>query len=243
MPYRRLPNTDTARLKALNTAHQKGKELPPFKLSFSQNALQKIQTFLPSYEKAMLEQKMAYQNQINKNKEYQGTQKKARLYISHFVQVVNMAIQRCELPADTRKFYRLEAYDGKVPSLNSEDEIMHWGEKLIEGERQRCLKGLGPVTNPTIAVVQVRYDQFKEAFRHQKNLQNINNRALKKLAALRKQADQIIVQVWNEVEDSFKDLPEQLKREKATEYGVIYVYRKNETDRLQSINLSRQETG
>lgn len=37
MPYRRLPNTDAARLKALRNALTKGEEIPPFKLAFPQS--------------------------------------------------------------------------------------------------------------------------------------------------------------------------------------------------------------
>ena len=41
-----------------------------------------------------------------------------------------------------------------------------------------------------------------------------------------------ILNVWNEVEDSYKDIPEDLKRKKAQEYGLAYVYRKNELGRI-----------
>ena len=43
-----------------------------------------------------------------------------------------------------------------------------------------------------------------------------------------------VTRVWNEVEDAFHDLPEEMRREKATEYGLVYVFRKNE---LNSANL------
>ena len=66
MPYRRLPNTDTARLKALKSAYSKAKELPPFKLAFSQSTFQKIQTFLPVFEKSVSESKFSYANQTKK---------------------------------------------------------------------------------------------------------------------------------------------------------------------------------
>ena len=42
MPYRRLPNTDNARIKAMKRAHELGTDLPPFKLAFSQGIFQKI---------------------------------------------------------------------------------------------------------------------------------------------------------------------------------------------------------
>jgi len=228
MPYRRLPNTDNARQKALLKAYHKGKETPPFKLAFSQSTLQRVGSFLPGFEKKIIQQKSALSNQIERSKDYHTLQKKAKLYISHFVQVVNMAIQRGELSSTILEYYKLNGYSKKLPPLNTEEEIIKWGEKLIDGETERVRKGMSPITNPTIAVVKVRYEKFLEAYRNQKNLQVSNNRSLKELADLRPIADDIILQTWNEVEESFKDLPDDLRREKAMEYGLVYVYRKNE---------------
>ena len=98
---------------------------------------------------------------------------------------------------------------------------------------------MSPITNPTIAVVKVRYEKFLEAYRNQKNLQLSNNRSLQELADMRPVADDIIVSVWNEVEESFKDLSDDLRREKASEYGLVYVYRKNELSD-QNLFSSRQ---
>ena len=228
MPYRRLPNTDSARYKALQKALQKGKELPPFKLAFSQSTYQKIISFLPLYEKTMLRLKGAMQVQAERNLDYLPHVKKVKMYISHFIQVVNMAIQRCELPLSILEDYKLSEYGCKVPPMNSEDEICNLGRNLIEGETARIRKGLPPVTNPTIALVKVWYEKFLDAYQDQKNLQLSTCRAQKELAGIRPQADEIILHIWNEVENSFKDLPDDLKREKASEYGLIYVYRKTE---------------
>lgn len=228
MPYRRLPNTDAARLKALKIALSKGREYPPFKLAFSQNANQKVQSFLPSFEKALLEAKQAYDSQIEKNKEYLRTHKKAKLYLSHFMQVLNMAILRGELPASERSIFGLDSDEKKNPSLNTEHELIEWGQKLIDGEEIRKSKGKSPITNPTIAVVRVRYEQFMDAYKFQKILQKNYHRAQEKLAGMRVTADEIIVQIWNEVEVHFANLEDADKREKASEYGLIYVFRKNE---------------
>jgi hypothetical protein len=239
MPYRRLPNTDNARFKALKQAYHKGKEIPPFKLAFSQSSFQKVISFLPTFEKKMIHQKGAFNNQIDKNSEYHEQMKKAKLYISHFIQVINMAIQRGELPASIREYYKLTRHGSKLPPLNTEDDILFWGNNLIEGETGRIRKGLPPITNPTIAVVKVRYEKFLEACKNQKNLQMTTNRALKELADMRPQADEIILSVWNEIEESFKDLPDSLKREKAAEYGLVYIYRKNEMPEQNIFNQAR----
>jgi hypothetical protein len=228
MPYRRLPNTDNARFKALLKAYQKGKETPPFKLAFSQSTYQRVVSFIYGFEKKIIQQKAALSKQIERNKDYHTLQKKARLYISHFIQVVNMAIQRGEISSSILDFYKLNGYSKKLPPLNTEEEIIKWGEKLIEGESERIRKGMSPITNPTIAVVKVRYEKFLESYQNQKNLQLSNNRALKELAEMRPEADDIILNIWNEVEEAYKNLPDELRREKATEYGLVYVFRKHE---------------
>lgn len=235
MPYRRLPNTDAARQKALQAAYLKGKEIPPFKLAFSQNAFQKVQSFLPSFEKTMMEAKHSYENQVEKNKDYTSLMKKARLYISHFIQVVNMAVLRGDLPASERNYFGLDEDEKKTPDLHTESEIIEWGQKVIAGENKRKANGRGAITNPTIAVVKVRYEQFLDAHKFQKTLQKNHVRDQEKLSALRPTADEIILQVWNEVEEHFSDLLDSERREKASEYGLQYVYRKNE---LQKISIS-----
>ncbi|MFN8206886.1 MAG: hypothetical protein U0T82_05680 [Bacteroidales bacterium] len=232
MPYRRLPNTDAARLKALRTAFVKGKELPPFKLAFSQATFQRVSSFLPGFEHVISQHRMAYSNQVKKSKEYQTSFKKAKMYISHFIQVMNMAIARGELPATARSFFKLAEDDSRLPSLNTETEVIQWGENIIQGEAQRIMKGMSPITNPTIAVVKVRYENFVDSYKFQKTLQKSSERALLDLNEQRRIADSIITQIWNEVEAAYNDLPEEIRRDKAADYGVVYVFRKNELPSL-----------
>ncbi len=238
MPYRRLPNTDVARIKALKTAYSKGKELPPFKLAFSQSTFAKIELFINSFEKAMINYKATYNIQIEKSKDYNLIMKKAKLYLSHFIQVVNMAIARGELPDKTRTIYGMDIDESKVPSLNTEKDMIDWGKKIIEGEAKRIMSGQQPITNPTIAVVKVRFENFVESYNHQKILQQNTQRMLTELDTLRTKADDIILNIWNEVENTFKDLPDDIKRERSTEYGLVYVYRKNELKGLQLLERS-----
>ena len=235
MPYRRLPNTDSARLKALDAANKKGKELPPFKLAFSQSTLQKVRSFLPLFEKTLLETRQSYEKQVERNKEYLKTMKKAKLYVSHFIQVVNMAIHRGELQVPERNFFSLEEDERKTPPLSTEQELIEWGENIIKGEEQRKAQGKSPITNPTIAVVRVRYEQFLDAYKFQKTLQKNHQRSQEQLADMRPTADNIILSVWNEVEDYFKDLSENERRENAEKYGLTYVFRKNELGKISTL--------
>jgi len=232
MPYRRLPNTDSSRLKALKSALKKGKDLTPMDLAFKQSTFQSVRSFLPKWEKAITEHKTTYDIQIKNNKEYQKKLKKAKLYISHFIQVVNMAITRGEIQSLVRVYLGMDEDNSKLPNLNTELDVIECGKNLIEGETKRRMKGYSPITNPTIAVVRVHYDNYLEAYKFQKMLQKNHARALNNLADLRDEADNIILNVWNEVEENYNELPEDLKREKAQDYGLVYVYRKNEIGRI-----------
>jgi hypothetical protein len=228
MPYRRLPNTDLARLRALRIAFEKGKEMPPFKLAFSQAAFQKVKANLHVFEGAVQESRQAFNKQVQESKEYAKLLRKAKLYMSHFIQVVNMAITRGDLASSDRDYFGFGREQSRVPLFNTETEIISWGEKLIHGESQRIKKGLTPVTNPSIALVRVRYEKFLEAYRFQKTLQKNLQRSQEKLIQLRKTIDEVVATVWNEVEEKYKDLPDEARRNQAKVYGVVYFFRKSE---------------
>ncbi|HUX59171.1 MAG TPA: hypothetical protein VMV77_19525 [Bacteroidales bacterium] len=228
MPYRRLPNTDTARTKAMRIALEKGKELPPHKLAFSSKTIVRLRKFLPQFEQNIQLYRQALTSQNKKSKAYNEILKKARIYLTHFVRVMNMAIFRGELPAEIRAYYGLATNEPTVPSLNTENELMSWGRRIIEGEEFRIRKGGSPITNPTIAVVKVRFENYIEAWTYHNTLAKRTYSYIEINNNLRKEADEIILQLWNEVEKTHSGLPDDQKKEMNEEYGLVYFYRKNE---------------
>ena len=223
MPYRRLPNTDQARLRALQTAIMMGQKMEAEELAYSTKTLNRLRSFYTNFETTIIHHKLARKQQEKSSNSYLETVKKARLYLSHFIQVLNFAIQRGDMKPSVRDFYGFS--DKKSPSLNLDSEVLDWGKKIIEGEHRRVNHGGNPLYNPSIAVVKVKFDQFVDAFHFQKTLQNNTARWTAKVVELRNEADDIILNIWNEVEESFAALPDDLKREKSSVYGVTYVYR------------------
>jgi hypothetical protein len=126
-----------------------------------------------------------------------------------------------------------------TPPLNLEAHILTWGERIIEGEQKRVIQGGSPIYSPSIALVKVHYEEFKDAYRNQKMLQNITNRASGKVAELREEGDQLIQQMWNEVENSMIQLSDDEKREKASQYGIVYVFRASEQKKMEVENLQQ----
>ncbi len=228
MPYRRLPNTDSARLRALKRALELGREMPPNRLPFSPKLLVQIHRFLPQFEQCISMQKQTQASQAKKNLSYNEITRKARMYLTHFIRVMNMAIHRGELPAETRAYYGIATNDATVPLLNTENELLSWGRRIIEGEEFRIKKGGSPITNPTIAVVKVRFEQFIDALNFNATILKRTTEYSRKNAELRKEADEVILNTWNEIETYFSHVNDNEKRMKCEEYGVVYFFRKNE---------------
>ena len=223
MPYRRLPNTDQARLRALQTAIILGQKKDPEELAFSAKSLNRLRAFYTNFETTLIHHKLARTQQEKSSNTYLETVRKARIYLSHFIQVLNFSIQRGDMKSSVREFYGFN--DKKSPSLIIDSEVLEWGKKIIEGEHKRVNHGGNPLYNPSIALVKVKFDQFLDAYHFQKTLQSNTARWTIKVADLRKEADEIILDIWNEVEEHFSELSDDYKRERAGEYGLTYVYR------------------
>lgn len=94
---------------------------------------------------------------------------------------------------------------------------------------KRTSQGGVPIYNPTIAKVKVHYDIFVDSYERQKALQVLTNRSLEGLATMRTRADELILDIWNQVEEKFRNIsPNELRLDKCRDYGVIYYYRTGE---------------
>lgn len=234
MPYRRLPNTDAARIRALKTALKKGQNLEIDTIAFPFALKQKIEFFLPKFELAINNSKLAKEKQSGNSQKFSEHTRKARLYISHFIQVLNFCIARGELKPSARTFYGLDEKSSKVPPLLTEQDLLQWGEKIIAGEQNRITNGGGnPIYCPSIALVKVNYENFKENYTRQKQFQNNSARESGNVAQFRDEADALILELWNEVERHFENLrDEEEKRHRCEEYGLVYVFRRGEEERI-----------
>lgn len=228
MPYRRLPNTDNARIRSLKAAI--------CKMSYDYNReiiqldIQMIENLLRNFESAQFLYKQSLDRQALENKKFQKIVKNAKLYISHFIQVLNLCIIRNEIKKEVKTFYHLEPNNFAVPDMSTNESLLKWGENTLKGENTRIQNGGVPIYNPTIARVNVAFSQFKDAYFTQKTYQSTTNRNLEQLSQQRDDIDNTLCQLWNQIEAAFADLPAAQRIEKCKEFGVIYYWRKHEKD-------------
>ncbi len=232
MPYRRLPNTDQARLRALKATLQKGIQLNPLDLAFSQKLFLELQSFLPQYEQAITQYNFSKDRQVKYGKLLADQFKTCRLYVSHYIQVFNFCVIRKEIKPDKRSLIGLAIDEKSVPDLGTEQQLMQVGKKLIDGEQSRMSQGGTRIYNPSIAVVKVQFEKFVEFYNNHKNLLITTQKMHDKVVDLRDAADRLIVNIWNEVEAKFDHLLPEEKREKSAGYGIVYFLRKHEKEQL-----------
>lgn len=240
MPYRRLPNTDNARIRSLKAAISK--------MGFNYNRdiikldIQSIENLLRNFESAQLMYKQSLDKQASENRKFQKNVKNAKLYISHFIQVLNLCVIRNEIKKDAKIYYQLEPDNFAVPDMSSNEALLKWGENIIKGENTRIQKGGIPIYNPTIARVNVAFAQFKDAYFAQKTFQNTTSRNLEQLSLQRDDIDNVLCLLWNQIEAAFADLPTPKRLEACKEFGIIYYLRKNEKDTdVSQLNLPYED--
>ena len=230
MPYRRLPNTDKARIRSLETAIAKMRNNDYYAPVLSPELFSKADKKLQQFKGAVERYVTSLDAQVNysKSEPYQNKLKNAKMYVSHFLTVFNMCIKRGEMKASDRKYYSIPEDSGELPDMSSDIAVIRCCENTIRGEKNRTNKGGIPIYNPTIAKVAVHYELFKELYDKQCELRQLTDEALMVVSLMRPQIDEVILEVWNSIESYFSDLTGEKKLNACRQYGLIYYYRSGE---------------
>ena len=227
MPYRRLPKTDQARIRALKAAVESSVKGGVYTQVLTHNTYHRAKELLERFSREVAVYKRCVAEQASKkgNEQYEAALKKARMYVSHFIQVLSMSIMRGEIARAKRPYYGLPENEDTVPNLFSEASVLEWGQKVIAGEQRRQSEGGIPIYNPTMGRVSVVFEIFKEMYDRQHMLQTRTAEALANISNMRYGVDELIFEIWGEVEKTFSSLSGETRIKRCSEYGVIYYYR------------------
>lgn len=239
MPYRRLPTTDLARIRALETAVDFAENRDSKKLAFSKAILHELKTVKLTFENSLKQYESDIRIQADNSKVYKLAMEKARIYLTHFVQVVIMGIEREEIKPEVLSYYGLNSVTDKIPNVNDEEELLNFGNLVLEGDRKRIQKGGSPIYNPSIALVKFKLEEFKDAAVFQATLKRNVNRSYEKIKSLRKSTNDFIGKLWTEIELNIDAGSPKHHRQLAQEYGIVYVFRRKEKKKLKPEDLQR----
>ena len=231
MPYRRLPNTDQARLRALKTAVQRASESDFSEQVIPYRLTMEAETCLLKLENVVSQNYTNIDNMITDSRRYRKLVQNARMYISHFIQVLNLAVQRGEIKREMKRLYHLDESRTALPDLSTEDDLLRWGKNIIEGETMRMSQGGIAINCPAINKVKVHYEMFSESQRNQTLHRLSANRVSEDLDTLRAEADAIILQIWDAVTAYYANRLPYERMKSCENYGLKFYYRKGEKPR------------
>ena len=228
MPYRRLPNTDAARIKALaaltdnNDVYTvKGRFLDRKMIAEAQKMYAQLSDAMQLYHSSM-------RTQVRYSKRMAPLQHQAMTFLSHFIQVLFMMVERGEVEAKHLIDYGFNPDEMTVPYLKTADAVMEWAPKVINAERKRVRAGGKPVLSPPIGAVSTHFDVFKAMYDAQRQYMTRTQSALSEITRLRPKVDNVILNLWNQIEAHFQDQPPETRFQLCRKYGIVYYYRRHE---------------
>ena len=228
MPYRRLPKTDAARLKALEALVDNKEVYDEGGRFIDRQLLVEAQRVYGQLSDALALYKMSMRTQVRYTKRIAPLHHRAALFLSHFLQVLFFAMERGEVPEHDMVLYGLPGHEKVVPYLKTVDAVMEWAPKVIAGEKSRLEKGGKPILSPSIGAVMTHFDVLRRMADTQKQYQTRTQSALTDITRLRPEVDGIVLKLWDMIEAHFRHLPIEERCVECHKYGVIYYYRRNE---------------
>ena len=112
----------------------------------------------------------------------------------------------------------------------ADGDIVLWGKNIIDGERERVRAGGVPMSNPTVDEVAAEYNNFLLVREDQSKKKDAHDKAQEALDALRPEADELIKDIWDEIDYKYRKESPSSRRRKAREYGVKYSMKEEEED-------------
>lgn len=228
MPYRRLPNTDTTRLKALKTVIDNNSLYTVNNRIIDWAILNRLQPAYTRLSNAIRQYKANLEVQKKASFKIEPLEKKAIMYLSHFLRVLFMATDRNEIKPQKMDIYGLSASKRIIPKFNTPESVISWGHKIIEGEKLRIKQGGLPIYNPSIGKVATQLAVFEDAYNEQQLRIKQTYQAIDLLKKIRPEIDEIIFELWNQIEEHFANEPLETRYTECRKLGVTYYYRRHE---------------
>lgn len=219
---RRLPSTNIGRFSALDAAKRKLDSTDAADIVLSANTISRLNILYPLYKEAYETRTAVLGIQTSATEAANQDRSNSRTYISHFVQVFNLGVERKKYPAEHRSFYGLGINNGSVPTLTAEADILLWGNNLIKGDAKRLAAGGEPMSNPSIAELETVYNKMLQSIDAQSSKKDTYDKAQEALETLNPEADKLILRIWNEIDTAYDEHEAASRRRKAREWGVVY---------------------
>lgn len=154
-----------------------------------------------------------------------------RMIVSHFIQVYQMGIARGDFAAAGRAVYELSVNEETVPNLDAEAALLLWADRIVKGDPRRVPQfSEAPMAMPAASAVAAALQSYHEKLEAQTEAKDQLEAEQADVIDLRAEADQVIRDVWDEIEFALRQLEAPTLRRRAREWGVVYAQRPGEPE-------------
>lgn len=223
MPTRRLPRSDDERSGALNGCFSKYTSTDAADRLFTAAQFTALGILRGTWNPARLALGGLLSTQTSNTTVVETNGAALRRFVSHFIQVFNLAIQRGTFPRQSRAFYNLDVSNDNLPSLGTGAELLLWTQNLVDGEAARVLAGGAPMSMPAIGEIISAQTDYTTAEATQSTAKDAFDLGQEAVADQRPEADAIILDLWDTIEFNLRSNDGPSLRRKAREWGVLYV--------------------
>ena len=219
---RRLPQSNLGRYTALRSALNQHNNAGADTVLTNQT-VSRLKAIEPQYAAALKNDTIAEAQSADAGNAKTTAQAACRIYASHGLQTIIMAVQRGEMPLATLLLYRMDESTPSLPGLGTEQEVVAAAENFLNGEAARTAAGGTPLPMPTAVQVQAKLEIFNRALDNQNTAQINLKKQEATVEALNTEANGVIKKVWDEAETFYNEQPDETRRANCRLWGVVYV--------------------
>ncbi|MCK9617603.1 MAG: hypothetical protein M0R21_07175 [Lentimicrobiaceae bacterium] len=227
MPFLYHPNSDGDRSNVLTNMHgliftPEGEPKEDAKKIFLKGTMEHLKLFAPRFNTAYNNRNLAISERSKATMQKDIKKEIVKKLISHYFQNLNNGIERGLFKSSDRNLYGLDAGGNDVPVIISVNSILHWGALIIDGEAARMAQGGVSMAMPSADEVKTALDDFKAVLKQQSDKKIGLTAEQEEIQKLRDEADELIVDLWDEVEFYFRKSEPAAHRLQCSQWGVIY---------------------
>jgi hypothetical protein len=212
------PNTDKLRYQMLCQIVKRYNQLASAKQFIHEDKFQKVLSAMSKFEQIFLSRE-----KLKQDTEYLDIQKKAGMFLRHYLIVLKLAVERKEIDEKYLSEYGLKTLSlDEIPPFNTAKQILAKAPIIFNADAKRIAETGKYINSPNLAIVKMWVEKFETI--HQNHLvqtnKYLNNQEF--LQKLQREADEAITLFWDTFESHYHEMEDTERIRYAEEFGLSY---------------------
>ena len=235
MPTLRIPHSDVGRLTFLRTAAQTAtRDQANGLIYITPDTLSELNEFLQIFDLAFLHVSAAVGERSREVEESEAAMAKLKMVLDDLWEVLRRRIRRSGEPVGVLRFYGLDV-EGQPPELSTHEEWLELAEQVIQGDAQAVAAGYATAVCPSVAELQAALDSARKELGDVTPAERELDRAEEAVLSLRQQADDLILDIIEELRFHTRKEDPASQRHLLRTYGATYRYQPGEVRDLDDV--------